>query len=286
MRTARVSVVAVLVAAVALQAAAAVRYSSVTRTMDEDGDAVQQMVVDAWVEGANGRVEFRQAKGAPVPDRGYLVTTDGGRTLYMVDPGEKSYMKWDLEGMMQTLGALEQSTGGMVSMEFSDVEVEDLGSEPGGEILGYDTRVYRSKTAYTMRMKVFGMKREMHVTSENRAWVTPALDAAGFAAWLRASPPKTGNDELDGMIEAYAKAIPGTPLKTESVATTTDGKGRASTSRSVMEVTEIEKDAAVAEGFFAIPAGYTETEMPSLGGGEGEEDGPAGLGDLLKSMGG
>jgi len=286
MRAVRALALAALATAVAVQSAAAVRYSSVTKTMNEKGNAVQQMVVDAWVDGANGRVEFRQAKGAPVPDRGYLVTTDGGRTLYMVDPEEKIYMKWDLEGMMQTLGALGQSTGGMVSMEFSDVEVEDLGSEPGGEILGYDTRVYRSKSAYTMRMKVFGMKREMRVVSENRAWVTPELDAAGFSAWLRASPPKTGDDELDGMIEAYAKAIPGTPLKTESVSTTTDGKGEASTSRSVMEVTEIEKDAEVAEGFFALPAGYTETEMPSLGGGEGGEDGPSGLGDLLKSMGG
>ncbi|HYO14051.1 MAG TPA: hypothetical protein VE685_12720, partial [Thermoanaerobaculia bacterium] len=84
-------------------------------------------------------------------------------------------------------------------------------------------------------------------------------------------------------IKAEMGKVSGYPLKTVTVTTTTDKKGRQSVSRSTMEVTQLDMNANVAANSFEIPAGYEETQMPTLQGetGEGQEE-QGGLGGLLR----
>lgn len=274
---------AVLVAATA---GAGMRYESTTRTVDEDGDARQEFIVTSWVDGDRARIEFREAKGSPVPDDAYMITIDGGRTMFLVDPEEKTYMQWDLDRMFQTLGDLQQASGGMVSMDFTDTSADYQGSSPGGTILGYDTTKHTMKSAFTMQLKVFGMKQSTTIATETESWMTNELSSPGFGAWLRETPPKTGDPELDSMLDGIAAKLDGVVLKSVSRSVMTDTKGRETRSTSTTEVTSIE-EADIDGAMFEIPPDYEKVEMPSMGESAGsEEDQPTGLGGLFKKIGG
>ena len=265
---------------------AGIRYESTTRSVDEDGDVQQVYIVTSWVDGDRARIEFQEAKGGPVPDEAYMITTDGGATMYMVNPEEQSYMEWNLDRMFQTLGDLQQASGGMVSMDFSDTSAEYQGSSPGGPILGYDTTKHAMKSAFTMEVKVFGMKQSTTVRTETEAWMTDKLAAPGFGAWLRGTPPRTGDPELDSMLDGIAAKLDGVVLKSVSNSVMVDNKGRESRSRSMTEVTSIE-ETDIDPSMFEIPEGYEKVEMPTMGEGtESDEDQPKGLGGLFKKIGG
>jgi hypothetical protein len=265
---------AVLFAAAALPVQAGMRYEATTRTVSQNGKTTQDFVVEGWVDGEKARIEFRQAKGAPVPDGGYLITTDGGTTMYMVNPKDKQYMRWDLAGMLKSLTALTQSSGGMIDLRFTDSKVEDLGAGEDAEILGYHATSHKYRASYHMEMKVIGFKKAYSVVSEDQVWTTTALDAPGFGAWLRKAPPKTGDADLDKLIATQAKHIEGVPLRTVSHSTMTDSKGKTETSNMTMEVTKIE-ETPVDAAMFTIPDGYEEVEMPDLSaaGRDGQQQG-------------
>lgn len=222
------------------------------------------MVTHGWVDGANAKIVFAQSDNPVLKEDGYLLTRDGGETLYFVDPAEKTYMEWDMGGMLGNVGALMQSMGGMVEMDFENYESKKLAEEPGEDIQGYSTTYYEYETSYDMVMNVMGMSQRTEIEQQQEIWATTELEAQGFNAWLKKTPPKTGIEGLDEMIaKEMEKAVGGFPLKTVTVQTTTDQRGRTTKSRSTTKVTTIREE-SIPAGTFELPEGYTETEMPDL----------------------
>ncbi len=252
--------------AASIPAWAGLHYEAVTRSVSDDDKTTQEFVVEAWVEGEKARIEFRESKGSPVPKGGYLVTTDGGRTMFMVNPKDREYMRWDLDAMLQSLTAVMEASGGMVSFEFTNTKFEEQGSNPGPDILGYGTTEHRFHREYRMEMKIIGMRRAYDVKSEEQMWTTTELDAAGLFAWLRKNPPRTGNEGFDSMIASSMQKIEGVPLKTVSRSVMVDSKGRSQRSVSTMEVTTI-GEVSTQDSMFEVPAGYKLVEMPAMAGG-------------------
>ncbi len=257
-------------------AGSGVYYRAVTEVDKGPGSST----VDAWVEGEKARIEFVQSS-VPMIDKGsYLVTRDAGKTLFLVNPKDETFSKWDLQAMLQAAGQVIEGMGGMVQMEFSDPQVENLGEQDGGTLVGLATRQHSFRTAYTIKVKVLGMKRRSTIESEQQIWASSDLDMPAMAVWLRTDQP-TGNEDLDKIIAAEYKQVTGFPVKTVTVTTTRDKKGREQTSRSVMEVTELRQGEELATTSFEVPAGYDEVPMPVFGAandnGEGEANPLGGL---------
>lgn len=253
---------------------AGIYYESVT-TGEKPRDSVR---VKGWVEGAGAKIEFEDGMDqALMPKGSYLVTRDGGRTLFLVNPKEETYSRWDLEAMLQTFGQVMEAMGPMMNFSIDNPQVELLGREPGGTLVGLPTTRYRYHTQYDLNMKVMGMKRGNHIEMEQEIWATDAVDASGLGVWLRADRP-TGFEGLDELLEAEMGKVQGFPLKTVTVTTTTNQKGnKSNTTRSTMEVTVLDRNRDVPASTFEVPAGYQETEMMPMTGAEGaseqEEDG-------------
>lgn len=267
---------AILFTGISLPASAGIYYKAVTTTDNPQGKD-QQMVVEGRVEGEKARIEFQDSNNPMMGEGSWLLTTDGGKTIYLVNPEDKTYAKWDMDAMMQFAGAVMEGMGGLVNMEFSEPQVEKLLEEDGGTVAGLPTRHYRYRTTYSMQMKVFGMRQASAVESVQDIWSTSRLDAAALGVWLRKEPPSSGNEELDRLMRAEVGKIQGFPLKTVTVTTTRDEKkGKESVSRSTTEVTELSRSEAPAPpSTWTIPGGYQETQLlPS--GQEGQEDNPLG----------
>lgn len=265
-------ILAILLVAAA-PALAGVHYEAINRMEPlEGGGKPQTTSVEAWVDGESARIDIHESAGnQALPQGTWMVTTDGGQTLYLVNPDEKSYLRIDLAQALSTLGAVEEMTGGMVDLEFTDPDFEKSVDEPGPELLGYDTRHYRYRLGWGLRMKVLGMTRESHFLLEQDVWATDAIGDAAFGVWMRKLPRETGNDSIDRLIAVQSGALEGLPLKSEGIQTMTNKKGKVtSKARVSQEVTSLEQGVAVDPSRFEIPAGYEETtvEMPQSEEGE------------------
>jgi hypothetical protein len=124
-----------------------------------------------------------------------------------------------------------------------------------------------------MQMKFFGMSQSNTIVQDEEIWSAPSLLDAGFGIWLRKSPPKTGDDQFDALMRSEMQKMNGFPLKRLTVTTTTDKNGKAQTTRTTMEVTEMQM-VPIPASTFEIPPDYKETQL--LPSGEGEEGEPGG----------
>ena len=267
-----IGAVAAAVMAVGLSAAAqaGIYYEATTRTEGDTRGAAMTMAVKAWVSGEQAKVEFTQSDNPFMAQGNYLLTTDGGKTLYLVNPSEKTYTQWDLEKMMGMAGGMMKMARGIMHMTFSDPKVEKLGEEDGGTLLGMPTTHYTYRTSYSVETKILGMRHKSDMVNTENIWATDAMSEAALGVWLRKTPPKTGDEQLDKLVAAEVGKIKGFPLKQVTVATTTDSKGKTATNTTTMEVTALEKQ-AMPDGTFVLPAGYRETQMVPEG--EGKDEG-------------
>lgn len=255
----------VLLAGFASQASAGFHYKATTRTEASAGRGMGDIVVEGWVEGDKAKVEFRQSGNPMFPKGTYLLTRDGAQTLYLVDPGEKTYSRFDVRAMVGAAGGLMEGMGPLLKFDVSNPKVENLGEEDGGSLLGYPTRHYRYRTSYSMTVKVLGMGRAQSIVSEDDIWISDKLSDKAFGVWLRAEPLRTGNAQLDKLVEAEASKAQGFALKRVSVQTATDKSGKSTRTTTTMTVDLLEQ-ASPPAGAFDIPAGYEEVEsmLPGL----------------------
>jgi hypothetical protein len=251
--------------AVALPARAGIHYQAVT-TQDSSaarGRTPGDMKVEGWVSGDKARVEFKES-GNPMTKAGsYMITKDGGKTLYLVSPEDKTYAKWDLNAMLGVVGGIMNGMGPILKFEFSDPKVEKLSEEDGGAILGVPTRHYKFRTSYSMKMRVLGFGNSADTVTDQDVWATTKLQDPGLGVWLRQDPPRTGNEQFDKLITAQVEKqrVSGFPLKMVSTTTSTQKKGKQSVTHHTMEVTQLETNKSISAAQFEIPAGYKETQM-------------------------
>jgi hypothetical protein len=248
---------AIIFGLVSLAGATGLYYEAVTRVEGKQAQGMGDMLVKAWVSGDNAKIEFAESKNPMMGKGTYLMTHDGGTTVYLVNPKEKTYAVWDMAGMMGFAGGAM----GMVNMKISDPTVEKLLEEAGGSMLGYPTTHYKYRTSYTMSMSVLGMKSQTKTVQEDDTWSTTALPEGALGVWLRSEPPSFGNEELDTLVKVEMGKVHGIPLKKVTVTTSADSKGKKSEpSTTTMEVTKLESMDVPAETF-VIPADYQETSL-------------------------
>lgn len=268
-----------------------------SETMTRGGGANQTMSVRAWVDGPQAKIEFQETDQSGLFGAGsYMLTQDGGSTIYLVDPAEQTYSEINLDELLGMAGSVMQATGGVVQMEFSDFSNDKLAEEPGGEVLGFPTTRYEYQSGYTMSVGVLGFKREMRNDMRQEFWCTDELDAEGFRVWLSPDRFRTGNAEIDELIETQYQDLDCLPLRSRTT-TTTSGQGPEATTETTSEVTVLRQDEAVDASTFEVPEGYTAVSfMPELPGGfefpggaeppqgqdEGEERRRPRLRDLLR----
>lgn len=257
----RMTLVAALLSLLALPAMAAVHYKAVTKSSANEGKTQQNITVEAWAEGPHAKILFTQSDNPFMQDGSYLLTNDAGHTVYLVNPKDKSYMKWDLDSMFGALGGMMKGVQGFMHMQISDPKVVKVSEGSGGDILGLPTTHTRYRTTYTMSMRVFRMKRASEITTTQDMWTTTAVSMPSLGVWLRKTPPKTGDEQLDKLVKSQMHQIHGVPLKTITHTVTREQNGRQTESDASTIVTEFNGHASAPAGGFKIPSGYTKTSM-------------------------
>jgi hypothetical protein len=205
----------------------------------------------------------------------YFIVKGGGKEMFLVDPNQKQYMKWDIASMFAGMSKVVNAVGGMVKMQMSDIKIDaqDLGA--GETVQGYPTHHVRMMQNYTVSASVFGH------TSKTRSETTTDYF---FAPSLRIANPFVNNSQQMAMMSqmdmfnnpdyksqmsaAQAKMPKsGVPLRTVTTTVSTDAKGKAETTVTTMEMVNF-KASNIPASAFAIPSDYKMIEMPSMNAGE------------------
>jgi hypothetical protein len=299
----KVLAVAVVGVLFAVEAFAGVVLTSVVKTEEESKGQDSEQTIRLQADGEKARIEWVAGRSPAGGKDGYMLTTDGGKTLYMVNPSERTFMKWDMEKMMQMAGGMMQAMKGFMSVKVTEYNVEKTLDEAGPSILGYPTRHYKFVTRFTSESTVFGRKQTTTSVNEQEIWSTTKFRDGGLSVFEKMTSRRVGYADVDKMIEAErAKGVKGIPLKV--ITTTNSGTAeKPRLSKSVMEVTEL-KETGIAASVFDIPKDYTEqkldmpqdageTERPKVRGGRsgdepaeatGSKNNPPGLDGLLKML--
>ena len=98
-----------------LPASAGIHYKATTTTQAAQNQN-SNIQVEGWVAGEKARVEFKESANPVMKKGAYLITKDGGKTLFLIDPEEKTYAEWDLQAMMGMVGSIMQGMGPLLKV--------------------------------------------------------------------------------------------------------------------------------------------------------------------------
>ena len=247
-----------LAASLAAPALAGIEYRARTWQEGQQKNKQMESSVKASVDGDKARIEFEDSGNPMMPAGSYLLTTDAGRTLFLVKPSDKTYGEFDLDAIMRLIGAVSES--GLVDFEINNARVEMLDRGPGKTVAGVATEHARFRTTYDMKIKVLGMGRAQNVETVQDIWYTEALQDAAMGVWLRKEPPRT-NTELDELVDLEVAKIRGLPLETIATMTTTGKKGKATTTVTHTLVSDLRRGVSFPAATFVIPDDYTPVQM-------------------------
>ncbi len=245
-------------------------FSSLTTSEGQKGVAGMSVTVRGWAEGDKARVEVAESDNPILKPGLFLITLDGGATVYLVDPKERTFARWDAGAMIGTAGGPGPGARGAMTMTFSDPKVEKLGESDGGTIAGVATKHLRYRTSYGTATKVPGLLQTTLTQVEENLWVAPNVADAALGIWLGKGPKQTGDAEFDKLLAAQQQKYDGFPLKRVAVTTTTDKSGKKTVVTTTTTVTELIVGEMPA-GTFTMGAGYREKPLTPAPGQPGEE---------------
>lgn len=211
---------------------------------------------------ANGisRLDFTQSMSPPGGMMGvgtYMISNTVKGTTTTVDPSRHEYTVIDLADLARTSAALQQSMGGMMKTELTDVKVgiEELGA--GEPLEGYQTIRYRMTQSYTMKISIMGHTSESATQSTSEFWIAPQLDEVMNPGARPGSAAVTGPmAALTAEIgKAYAKVRKGVVLKSVNTTQSVSG-GKTRVTTMTMVISNV-KRAPISASVFEVPAGYT-----------------------------
>lgn len=237
-------------------AAAGIYYEAIAEADFDPGTGanVTRMAVRGWAEGLNGKQIVAPAAGATNRSTTWLVTRDGGETVNLVNPDDKSYSVLKMSELKDSMASSLNSLGGSAELSFRDPAKRKLVEEEGPDMLGYATVHTAYETSYEIEIKISGVTQKIEILTLQEYWTADAIDS-GSVTWPGGGSPAVGVPGLDAILdEQNAAPSSGFPLKSV-VVSTTKVQGHVSTTRVVTEVTRLE-ERELDDSVFAIPQDY------------------------------
>lgn len=181
----------------------AVRYEfrQTTRT-EAQSQPASSLVGRAVIEGEMSRVDFISGYAHPVGS--YVISKDGFRSVAIVDPAKQTYTEVDTSNVASALGSSK------IEIANLKTNIRKLGDRP--TIAGIPAEHWVLESSYDMTVMFGTLPLKQTVQTTIDKWVTTSLGNVG-ASLINAEALRTGNSELDRIIELESTKIPGFPLR-------------------------------------------------------------------------
>jgi hypothetical protein len=211
----RHGILAILLLAAWTTASAGIEYEFHQTTRSEvDGIPASDVGAKAVIDRDRSRIDY--LSGTLYPPGSYVISLDSSRRMIFVDPATKTYSEVNTARVATVMG------GQQVSVKNLKIDVQILNDHP--IIAGYPTDHYRVHTSYDLTMMMATIPLTQAVNTVIDKWTTGAFgDVAD--TYLAGGAPRTGNADLDQIIDAETSKTKGFPLR-QVFAITTGGFGQ------------------------------------------------------------
>jgi hypothetical protein len=261
MRKISLVLLSLLLAAATADAAIQYEFRQVTRS---DVEQLQRPDVTGRgiIDGARSRIDFHT--GSVYGPGTYVITEDSGKSVTIVNNSDKTYSQHDVGAMVSAVGT-QQIRIANLKTDFRKMEDKTI-------VAGLPTEHYRLTASYEVTVAFGELSIRQRVETIVDKWTTTAFGDVA-ESFFSSGLLKTGNAEIDRLIEAETRRFTGFPLR-QVVSVTTRGDDVVqprtklpvpSLRRQISEtvVTAIEAR-EVPPGQFAIPAGYKKVDRPTF----------------------
>ena len=252
--------VTLVLASIAVPSFAAIQYEFMLKnTSDDAAKPSSDMTGRATIDGFRSRVEF--LSGNLYPPNTYVLSTDASGRLYFVDPSKQWFTEVNTAGIATALGASNIKIANLKS------KVETLPDH--ARIAGIVTDHNRLTLSYDITVSMKAIPITQHVETEIESWTTQQFGDVPQSFLTLNS--RTGNPDLDKLLEAENSKVGGFPLR--QIVTTrtqydmpTRTKLSRPSSRTMTRETWITKiQETKAEPIqFTIPISYRRADQPLL----------------------
>ena len=150
-------------------------------------------------EGKSVRVDIATGDGVLFKNGSFVVSSNGGLNMTVVDPAAKTFYQIDLAQLLGGGGLLEQL--GDVTMEVRDPKVSVTGGADAGTLEGFTAKKSKVATAYEIAVSAFGQPLTVRMQVDSDVWWTDQL-SADFTNFLQMRGLRTGMDAIDKLIDA------------------------------------------------------------------------------------
>lgn len=178
----------------------------------------------AWIDGDHMRIDYR---GASSYGDNASVVTNGTRMLWILDREEKTYHEVNLTSYARNLASAPITVSNVKS---------GLDRGPGPQIAGFPTEHWKLTTSYDMRLDMGEITLEQRVETVIEKWTTQAFGELSDPLASNESL-RTGNAQLDQLIDLETTRVTGFPLRQVVTITTRDIKPRRGGSRGEIDLT-------------------------------------------------
>lgn len=258
----RAALALALVAPVAPAAAQLPREYRYDFTITKAGEPASTGTV--YVAGDRWRIDMAREREKESDD--YLLSTDGGRTVTIVHPDERSYSVHDARDFERIVSRVMRGLDAVMSMQLRESKVASAALGAGETIAGRATQRFRLTQEYRVSVGMFGFssdKRERVVTDY---WVDPTLVLPHNPVVEMQSTLETVLAQHDAAFvrrsgEARQKLFRGVPLKvvvtSESMDEEDDDGNAGEVKRKVrtIQLGELQR-VAIDPPVFEVPAGF------------------------------
>ena len=252
------TLLALVLMLLAVSSPAAIQYDYTQKSVTEDAVVpTTDLTARALVDGTRTRVDF--IGGNLYPPGTFVVTNDGMR-LYFVDPTKKWYTEFNASRAVSAIGANK------IKIENLRSEVKEMPDRP--MIAGVETTHYQLTIDYDVTVTMRSLPLRQAVRTVIDTWSTTKF--GNLTQDVLSRGMRTGNAEIDRLMELETTKVQGFPMKQTIMVTTTLQNRKAQSelklnpSRTVMRETKVtairEIDARPAD--FLIPAGFTRADTP------------------------
>jgi len=212
------------------------------------------------------RVDFERGLGL-IQDGCWMISTDGGKTVSFVRPPdvEKGRAKGtiaqiDVDETLKAAGEVIEGMGGVVGFKTTNPKVVVNVDPMPVKILGYKARKTTLEISYSLVTNIQGITHTTKTRSVTDYWTTDVFGDLKIPLLDGRTSLRTGQEAVDKLLEAQAKALRGLPLKMKSRTDVTDSNGKTASTDASLQLIDV-KEVDVPEATYSLPDGY-DTSRP------------------------
>lgn len=221
-------------------------------------DVSNRFSVNALYDGDKARLTFHTNDASGVVSGTYLLSIDGGKTIYLISDNEENEettcYKWSNQDFVHVLGKYMFKITNRYNINVSDPVTTKVFEKDAEKIHGLPTKHIRITSKFNANYTFLFFSDELKIERQFDAWVTPLIEGVKTKPILQRTWQATGYRQVDKMLIEISELLNGYVMRSELVQTITDKDGEKTITRIVQNINSVKLVDSFPVDTFKLPA--------------------------------